>query len=335
VWAKTTNDTRAKGKTDTLLTDLVLHFIKNLQQGDSRFDYDKISINHDSLYISQLLKPRYFQSVSKLIALLDCKDHDYKVYKMFLKDSLSSVDSLKRKTIVRAMNYRRFINTNCQSEFLVVNSAQTEAEYYKGGRLAIKMRVIVGKKTKQTPTIASYITSITTFPNWNVPHQIAVDEILPKVQKDDNYLEQNNYEVVDANGNEIDDSALNWNDVNKNNFTLFFRQSSGSANALGVVKFNLQDTFSIFLHGTSNQKTFSKDFRFLSHGCVRLEKPFELADSLLRGKIDIKELETGATDKEPNVTMLHDKLPTFIIYMPVKIDNGNVTFLKDEYDLIK
>jgi len=328
-------DDSVKVKTDTLITNVVLHFIKDLEQGSSSFNYDGISVNHDSLYISQLRRPRFLTSVSAVISSLDCKDHDYKVYKKFLKDSVSIADSLKCKTIICAMNYRRFISTNCQSEFILVNIPQTEAVYFRNGKCAIQMRIVVGKKTKQTPTIASYITSITTFPNWNVPHQIAVDEILPKVQKNENYLEQNNYEVVDANGNEIDDSELNWNDINANNFTFFFRQSSGSENALGVVKFNLQDPFSIFLHGTSNQKTFSRDFRFLSHGCVRLEKPFELADSLLEGKLDIEDLKTGKTEKEPEVLLLHNKLQTYIIYSPVRIDGERVTFLKDEYGLIK
>jgi hypothetical protein len=333
--SKTKIDATTKARTDTLITDLVLHFIKNLGQGNSHFDYDGISVDRDSLYISQLLKPKFLSSVSKIISSIDCKDHDYKVYKKFLRGSISIADSIKRKTIICAMNYRRFLSMNHQSEFIVVNIPQTEAEYFKNDVLAIKMRTVVGKKTKQTPTIASYITSITTFPNWNVPHQIAVDEILPKVQKDENYLEQNNYDVVDANGNEVDDSGLNWNDFTKNNFPYSFRQSSGSDNALGVVKFNLQDPFSIFLHGTSNQKTFSKDYRFLSHGCIRLEKPFDLADSLLRGKIDIKKLETGRTDKDPKVIMLPNKLQAFIMYMPVRIDDEKVVFLKDEYDLIK
>jgi len=324
-----------KAKTDTLLTDAVLHFIKNLQQGNCRFDYDEISVNRDSLYISRLLKLNFTNSVSNIIALLDCKDHDYQVYKKFLRDSVSATDSLKRKIIILAMNYRRFLSMNYQSECIVINIPEAEAEYFKNNVLAIKMRIVVGKKTKQTPTIASYITSITTFPDWNVPYQIAVDDILPKVQKDENYLEQNNYDVVDANGNEVDDSELNWSHFNKRNFPYFFRQSSGSENALGVVKFNLQDPFSIFLHGTSNQKTFSRDYRFLSHGCIRMEKPFELADSLLRGKLDIKGLEAGTTNKKPGIIMLHEKLPVFIMYMPVRIDGEEVTFLKDEYGLIK
>jgi murein L,D-transpeptidase YcbB/YkuD len=224
---------------------------------------------------------------------------------------------------------------NNQSEYILINIPEAEAKYYKNNMLAIHMRAVVGKKSKQTPTIASYIPSITTFPYWNVPYKIAVDEILPKVQKNENYLEQNSYEVVDAKGNEVDESELNWNHFNTKNFPYYFRQSSGSDNSLGVVKFDLQDTFSIFLHGTSNQGAFSRDYRFLSHGCIRMEKPLELADSLLRGKLDIKALEAGTPDTKPTIIKLQDKIRTYIMYMPVKIDSESVTFLKDEYGLIK
>jgi len=86
--SKTKIDVITKAKTDTLLTHLVLHFIQNLEQGNSHFDCDEISVNHDSLYIAQLLKAKFTRSVSKVISSLDCKDHDYQVYKKFLRDSI-------------------------------------------------------------------------------------------------------------------------------------------------------------------------------------------------------------------------------------------------------
>ena len=197
------------------------------------------------------------------------------------------------------------------------------------------MKTVVGKKSKPTPTIASYITNIITFPHWNVPHSIAVRELLPKVQKNENYLEQQNFEVVDANGNVVEDSELNWKDYSENNFPYFFRQSTGSGNALGVLKFNFQNPYSIFLHATSWQGVFSKDYRFLSHGCVRMEKPFELAGAMLRGKIDIKKLKSGKKNTESKSIKLPHKVPVFIVYMPVKVDGKKVTFLNDVYSQIK
>lgn len=322
-------------KTDKQLTGLVLNFIKEIQEGVVHFKYDEVSASRDSVYIYQLRNFRFKDPVSEIVSGLDCKDHDYLVLKKYLKDSVKVTDSLKYKKVVLAMNYLRYLSVNRQSEYIVANIAATKLEYYQNDLLALKMKTVVGKKSQPTPTIASYITSIVTFPTWNVPFSIATKEILPKVQKDENYLEQNNFDVVDAKGNVVEDSDLNWKDYTGKNFPYFFRQSTGAGNSLGVLKFNLQNPFSIFLHATSWQGAFAKDFRFLSHGCVRLEKPFELADALLRGMIDIKELKSGKKDTESNTIKLAQKVPVFIIYMPVTVEGQKVTILKDVYGLIQ
>jgi murein L,D-transpeptidase YcbB/YkuD len=168
-----------------------------------------------------------------------------------------------------------------------------------------------------------------------VPHSIAVKEILPKVLKDESYLEQNNFDVVDASGNVIDDSEFAWKKYNKNNFPYFFRQATGSRNSLGVVKFNFQSPFSIYLHSTNLQGAFARDIRFLSHGCIRLEKSFELAKYLLPDKIDTEELKRGKKDTESKTLKLPRKIPVFIIYMPVTVQGNKVIFLPDIYGLIK
>ncbi|HEY3388854.1 MAG TPA: L,D-transpeptidase family protein, partial [Prolixibacteraceae bacterium] len=220
------------------------------------------------------------------------------------------------------------------SEYIVANIPATEASYYRNDFLKLKMRTVVGKKTNPTPTIASYITNIVTFPHWNVPHSIAVKELLPKVQKNENYLEQNNYSVVNGRGKVIDDSELKWNSYTEKNFPYFFRQATGPRNALGVLKFNLQNPFSIFLHSNGWQGVFAKDYRFLSHGCIQLEKPLDLAKELLPDKIDIHELKSGKKDTKSKIIDLPHKIPVFIIYMPVKVNGNKVTFLRDIYGLI-
>jgi len=103
---------------------------------------------------------------------------------------------------------------------------------------------------------------------------------------------------------------------------------------LGVLKFNFQNPFSIFLHSTGQQGAFAKDFRFLSHGCIRLEKPLDLAKALIPDKIDIKELKSGKKNTKSKIIELPHKIPVFIIYMPVKVNGKKVTFLKDVYGLI-
>lgn len=332
--AKQSNDL-SNEKTDKQVTSLVLNFIKELQQGNIKFDYDGISVSHDSIYISQLMNSTSKEPVSKIIETMDCKDADYMVLKKYLHDSIQTKTTLKYKTVVLAMNYRRYFNINHHSEYILVNIPTTEAAYYLNGLPVIKMKSVVGMKTNQTPTIASYVTSIVTFPSWNVPHEIAVTEILPKVQKNRNYLKQKDFEVVNAKGIALDESKLKWGKYTERNFPYFFRQATGKGNALGVLKFNLQDPFSIYLHSTNMPSGFSKKFRYLSHGCVRLEKPFELADALLKVKLDRDEFNDSKKDTESKTMMLPAKIPTFLIYMPVTVVGNKVTFLKDVYGLIK
>lgn len=242
-----------KKQTDRQITGMVLNFFKFIQQGNVNFEYDEVSVNRDSIYIYQLLNPKKNESVSSLVSRIECKDHDFVVLKNFYNDSITGNDILKGKIILLAMNYRKYLSLNHQSEYILVNIPAAEAAYYRNDSLKIQMRIIVGRKNKPTPVFASYITSIVTFPNWNVPRSIAVKEILPQVQKNENYLEQKNFDVVDSKGNIIEESELKWKDYNAENFPYFFRQSTGEGNALGVLKFNLQNPFSIFLHATRRQ----------------------------------------------------------------------------------
>jgi murein L,D-transpeptidase YcbB/YkuD len=326
----------AKDRTDKQITGVVLNFIKEIQEVSVYFDYNEVSTpRSDSVYIQQLLKSRDKGPVTKIVSELDCQDHDYLVLKKFLKDSVPSNNSLKYKSIILSMNYLKYLALNRQPEYIVVNIPETQAWYYKDSKLALKMKTVVGKKKNPTPTIASYITNIVTFPFWNVPFSIASKELLPKVQKDERYLEKNNLEVVDSKGNAIDDSDLNWDSYTETSFPYFFRESTGPNNSLGVLKFNLGNPFSIYLHDTNSKGAFAKENRFLSHGCIRLEKPIELADLLSRGKVNVWELKTGQKDTKSKTIKLDEKIPVFIIYMPVTVAGEKVTFLKDVYGLIQ
>ena len=329
-----TLDNINKEQRDQQITGMVLKFLKNLQEGNIRFDYDEVNVSRDSVYIQQLLNSKPGETVSQMVARLDCKDRDYIVLKQYLKDSITSKDTMKFKKVIVAMNYRRYFSANHPTEYIVANILATEASYYRNDFLKLKMRTVVGRKKNPTPLIASYITNIVTFPHWNVPHSIAVKEILPKVQKNENYLEQNSYDVVNGRGKVIDDSNLKWKDYTEKNFPYFFRQATGPRNALGVLKFNLENPFSIFLHSTGQQSAFSRNDRFLSHGCIRLAKPLELAKELLPDKIDIKELKSGKKNTKSKILDLPHKIPVFIIYMPVTVNGRKIAFLKDVYDLI-
>lgn len=328
-------DEAQRKATDRQVTGTILHFLKEMEEGEITLAYDEVKVHRDSVYVKQLMDSRPNEHATEMVARLECKDPDYRILKQYLNDSIGQADTLRSREVILAMNYRRYITANDYPEYVLVNLPEAEARYYRNHLQVLQMRVVAGKKKSPTPLLASFITGIVTFPSWNVPHSIAVKELLPKVQKDENYLEQNNFDIVDAKGNLVDDSDLNWKEYTEKNFPYYFRQSSGEDNSLGVLKFNLHNPFSIFLHSTSVQSAFARDYRFLSHGCIRLEKPFDLAIALMRGNIDIAELKTGKEGSESKNIRLPAKTPVYIIYSPVVVDNGRVKLLPDVYGLFK
>lgn len=323
-----------KVQRDRQITGFVLNFIKTLQEGDIQFDYDEVSKCRDSIYIDQLLGFKPHESVSAIVSRLDCKDHEYLVLKKYMNDSIPVTDSLRNKKIALSMNYRRYFSVNHQPERIVVNIPETELRYYQRDFLKVKMKAVVGRKLSPTPTIASFVTNIQTFPNWNVPHTIGVKEILPHVKASANYLEQHNYDVVNSKGVVMDETTLNWKSYNEKNFPYYFRQAKGSRNSLGTIKFDLNNPFSIFLHATSWQGAFAKDYRFLSHGCIRLEKPFVLADNLLSSEVNINKLKSSRKTKVAKTIVLAHRVPVFIVYNPVVVVGSKVIFLADTYELL-
>jgi murein L,D-transpeptidase YcbB/YkuD len=325
-----------RDEADQQLTRLVLNFIKELQEGQvAHFDYDEVTTTRDSVYVNLLFDAKPSETAQKMVARLDCKNADYLVLRKFLNDSITPIDTLKYKSVIKAMNYHRYFAVNGHSEYIVVNIPETVARYYRDGSLAMQMRTVVGRKKSPTPTIASHINTIVTFPFWNVPRSIAVKEILPKVQKDEIYLENNNLAVVNAKGIEVEESELDWMDYTERTFPYYFRQATGAKNSLGVLKFDFKSPYSIYLHSTNSQSGFLKVNRFLSHGCIRLEKPIDLAKSLLRGNLDIEALKSGKKDTESKIIELPQKVPVFIIYSPVSVNGDTITFLPDVYGLIK
>ena len=329
-------DSISKKQSDARITGMVLEYIKTYQEGNIHFLYDEVSVNRDAIYVKQLLETNKSKLTAKqFIDSVECKDLDYQLLKKFLTDSLSPADTLKYKSVLLAMNYRRYFSRQHKSEFVLINIPSAELEYYKNDLLQFKMRVVVGKISKPTPLLASYINSIVPFPFWNTPRSITVTELLPKVKQHLEFLEEHNFEIIDSTGNIVDGDDLNWEEYNKNNFPYRFRQSAGVGNALGLLKFVFKNPYSIYLHGTNWQGVFSKENRFRSHGCVRLEKPNLLAKALLEKQIDLKEIKKQDEKSQAIVLKLPHKVPVFITYNPLILVKNKIIFLPDVYGRLK
>ena len=164
--------------------------------------------------------------------------------------------------------------------YVVVNLPATFAEAIENDKVVRRYRVIVGKTEKPSPTLTAEITSVVLNPTWTVPASIAKAEISAHMRKDPGYLSRMHMEVLGAQDAPIDPRSVDWSGTHTPNFTV--RQQSGTWNALGAVKIDMPNPYSIYMHDTSQRNLFSNDYRFDSHGCSRVDNVRDLAAWLLK-----------------------------------------------------
>jgi murein L,D-transpeptidase YcbB/YkuD len=164
--------------------------------------------------------------------------------------------------------------------YVVVNLPATFAEAIENDKVVRRYRVIVGKTEKPSPTLTAEITSVNLNPTWTVPSSISKAEISAHMRKDPGYLSRMHMDVLDAHDAPIDPHAVDWSGTRTPNFTV--RQQSGAWNALGAVKIDMPNPYSVYMHDTNQRNLFNDDYRFDSHGCSRVDNVRDLAAWLLK-----------------------------------------------------
>jgi murein L,D-transpeptidase YcbB/YkuD len=164
--------------------------------------------------------------------------------------------------------------------YVVVNIPAAFAEAIENDVVVRRYRVIVGKTEKPSPTLTAEITSVNLNPTWTVPSSIAKTEISAHMRKDPGYLARMHMEVLDAHDTPIDPHAVDWSGNHTPNFTV--RQQNGTWNALGAVKIDMPNAYSVYMHDTNQRNLFNDDYRFDSHGCSRVDNVRDLAAWLLK-----------------------------------------------------
>ncbi len=241
-----------------------------------------------------------------------------------------TVDSVLGAETVKSMNtpaqYRvgqiaanleryRWLPRKLGDRHIVVNVPAFRLEAYDSGQKVLEMKVVVGAEyeNRKTPVFSDNMQYLVFRPYWLVPDSIAAREIWPKVQADPGYLDRDNYEI--------------YNDRGKQRI----RQKPGDKNSLGLVKFMFPNDFNIYLHDTPQQQLFQKDVRAFSHGCIRLQKPAELAQWVLGWPPERvqQEMHDGPDNHQVN---LPQKIPVYIVYFTVYSRDGELYFGNDLYD---
>ena len=201
------------------------------------------------------------------------------------------------------------------------------------GKVVDSMKVVVGKPTGATPIIASTINYVTFNPVWHIPQDIARVRVAPVVVKRGvGYLKLARYQTVEAFGGEketpIDPTTVDWKAVADGTAEVHVRQLSGPQNMMGKVKFGFVNDSGVFLHDTPEKKLFSRDKRFLSHGCIRLERPDALASWLLGP-------DAAPPSGEPEqLVRVKTGVPIYLSYLTAEPGaDGTIAFAEDVYGL--
>ncbi len=231
----------------------------------------------------------------------------------------------------------RWLPQDLGKRYVLVNIANFELEVVDSGQSVMTMRVVVGKNYRRTPVFSDNITYLVLNPHWNVPPSLAIQDMLPQLRKDPNYLAEKNIRVFQGWGGEakeIDPSTIDWSKVTSKNFNYRFRQEPGPANALGQIKFMCPNRFNVYLHDTPSRELFAKVERAFSSGCIRIEKPIELAMYTLQDNREwSREKILTAMDKGTEQTIfLPEPVAMHLLYWTAWADeDGSVHFRKDLY----
>lgn len=243
-----------------------------------------------------------------------------------------SAAQLARQVAIN-MERWRWLPPRLEDNHIVVNVPGAWMEVVEAGRAVLTMRVVVGDPDHPTPAMHAEMTSLVLNPTWRVPASIATDEILPKLKKDPGYLVANDLELVsDAfppGSPESQGIGISWQD--RTTMPWPIRQRAGSDNALGRIKFNIPNNDDIYLHDTPNHKAFTRALRALSHGCVRLEKPDQLALYVLKDKDwSEQKLNTEIDTGNTRTVSLGKRLPVWLLYWTTWVDAEGVLQIRDD-----
>ena len=226
----------------------------------------------------------------------------------------------------------RWVSDKLPKDYLLVDIAGQRVELHREGQEVWQAKAIVGRPERPTPIFRDRIEYLEFNPTWTVPPTILKEDVVPKARQNPNAVRKKGLEIIDRNGNKVEPEAVDWN-VSANNLPYTFRQPPGPKNALGQVKFMFPNRYSVYLHDTSDRHLFARTNRTLSSGCVRVDKPIELAERVLNDpKWTPEKFSTVFESKKPSSVRLKEPLPVILSYWTAEAnEQGQVRFREDFY----
>ncbi len=227
----------------------------------------------------------------------------------------------------------RWIARDLPRRFIVVNIAGARAYVLDGGKVVFETRAIVGRTATTTPVFTATMTQVELNPTWTVPRSIN-GEVLSSIRRDASYLSREGIRVFTQSGREVPRASIAYASYTGRSFPYVFRQDPGPANALGRIKLLFPNPFDVYLHDTPARGLFAQEERLFSHGCVRIERPVELAALALDDPAwMVESLDSAIAAGRTRTIELRSPLPVMILYWTASADlHGELHFYADVYE---
>lgn len=294
---------------------------------------DSLNTQTDSVQLAVILK-RY-QKNNKLTV-------DGKIGGQTVR-MLNLSDAEKFNRIAITMDRYKMLPDSLPQKYIWVNIPSYHLRLISNDTLILMSKVVVGKPITRTPVLTSSVSEIITYPQWTIPESIIEKEILPGMKRDTGYLRKKGYMLLNSKNEEVSPDSVNWSKYKK---TIPYKviQGSGDDNALGVLKFNFPNKYSVYLHDTNQRSFFAQDTRALSHGCVRVQEWEKMAYYIMNNQLDsnikkrkpneitLDSMTHWLTIKEKHSIPLRKKLPVYIRYFTCEANDGRINFFEDIYD---
>ena len=252
----------------------------------------------------------------------------------YTKQALSYNRDKIIKQISMSMERWRWEENKFPERFAFINIPAFWLTVFEKDTVVMQSAIVCGKPETQTPILKSKIDHMLIYPYWNVPISIATKEILPAVQRDTSYIRKKNFEVLGNHDVVLDYTKVPWKKYTKDYLPVRFRQRTGNENSLGVVKFNFNNPYGVYLHDTNSKRYFKTSSRSQSHGCIRLEKFTEFADFLIRDDslhYTHDSLQVYFVKQEQRKIKLRKPLPIYTRYYTAYADSNGLKLYIDVY----
>ena len=254
------------------------------------------------------------------------------------KNSLKALNesNLRRyhKGIIALEKLKFIPDSLINSKYIEVNIPSYILHFYNDDTIVSRHRVVAGANLTQTPEFQAPLKYIVVNPYWHVPYSIASTEILYGARKDSNYFSKRNY-ILTRNGNVVSPDSVNWQKISTRSFPFRVKQGIGPSNSLGLLKFLFPNKHAVYIHDTPAKHLFNREERNFSHGCIRVEDPFELAKNILylENHVYKDSLDSLVGRGQETYLNINDPFLVHIRYRTATVDDSTaqVIFFNDIY----